>query len=64
MDKIAESYATAQAEWMTQGFVNFEGTLRFDNSFAGTRGMLILKRDNPTDMPQFDDALEIPVNFE
>ena len=63
-NKIAESYATAQAEWMTQGFVNFEGTLRFDNSFAGTRGMLILRRDNPTDMPQFDDALEIPVNFE
>jgi hypothetical protein len=63
-NKIAESYASAKGEWMTENFVNFEGILHFDDSFSGTRGTLILKKDNPTGLPQFDDALEIPLNFE
>jgi len=63
-NRIAESYASAKGEWMTENFVNFEGILHFRNSFSGTKGILILKKDNPAGLPEFDDALEIPVIFE
>lgn len=61
---IAEGYASARGEWMTEKFVSFEGTLHFMGTLSGTRGTLVLKKDNPTGLPQFDDALEIPINFE
>ena len=65
---IAESFATAQDEWMTEEFVSFE----FENpSFPGVdedhfsrRGTLIFQKDNPSGLPEHDNALEIPVWFE
>ena len=63
-NRIAEGYASAKGEWMTKNFVNFEGLLHFRDAFSGTKGSLVLKKDNPTGLPQFDDALEIPINFE
>ena len=61
--KIAESYATAKGEWMTQDFVEFEGSISFNSGLSGRRGTLVLKKDNPTGLAQFDDKLEIPVSF-
>jgi hypothetical protein len=60
---IAVSYATAKGEWMTTDFVEFTGTLEFNRAFSGQRGTLILKKDNPTGNAEFDNSLEIPVNF-
>lgn len=60
---IAVSYATAKGEWMTTDFVGFEGLIQFKNQLSGQRGTLILKKDNPTGLVKFDDALEIPVKF-
>ena len=62
--KIATSYATAKGEWMTENFVDFEGIISFTGSFSGQQGTLILQKDNPTGLTQFDDALKIPVNFQ
>jgi len=67
---IAESYATAAGDWMTEDFVPFTATVDFTSPYhAGDpdfmrRGTLILKRDNPSGLPEHDDALEIPVLFE
>jgi len=69
---IAQWYATAQDEWMTTDFVPFEGELEFSNpSFPGAeeghfsrRGFLIFQKDNPSGLPEHDDALEIPIWFE
>lgn len=75
---IAEHYAEAQSEWMTEEFVPFKAELRFsaeggsasggkNPSFAAPfskRGTLILKKDNPSGLPEHDDALEIPIRFE
>lgn len=61
---IAEGYATAQDEWMTEEFVPFEATLEFDTPEYGDSGYLILQRDNPSDLPENDDAFEIPIIFE
>ena len=69
---IAEHYAQAKGEWMTENYVPFEGALEFespvfegaDESHFSRRGFLILKKDNPSGLPENDDALEIQVWFE
>jgi hypothetical protein len=60
---IAKGFVTAQDEWMTQKFVPFEGTLKFNKPTSSDEGKLIFKKDNPTGLPEHDDALEIPVFF-
>ena len=66
---IAEGYATALSDWMTEDFVPFQATLEFekpalaDTTDFGKRGAIILKKDNPSGLPEYDDALEIPLRF-
>lgn len=66
---IAESYATAEGEWMTESFVPFTATIAFDSPYQigdpdfMRHGTLILRKDNPSGLPEHDDALEIPVVF-
>lgn len=62
---IGEGFATAQDEWMTENFVPFEGTIEFTvpPDTAYRRGAIIFRKDNPSGLPENDDALEIPVNF-
>jgi len=71
---LATHYATAQGEWpanrspngegwMTEEFVPF--TSEFPAEFGeATQGNLILKKANPSDLPENDDELRIPVTFE
>ena len=63
---IAQGIATAQGEWMTTEFVPFEAVLTFsvDKNAYSNRGTLILQKDNPSGLPEHDDALEIPVLLE
>jgi len=64
---IAQGIATAESDWMTTDFVSFIATLTFDtNDISGNysnRGTLIAKKDNPSGLPENDDALEIPIVF-
>ncbi len=60
---LAEHYAEAQGEWMTTDFVPFKSTLTFTNPPSGTAGTLILRKDNPSGLPEHDDALIIPIRF-
>jgi len=66
---IGEGIATAQDEWMTEDFVPFVATIDFVSSYNSSdpdfmqNGFLILQRDNPSGLPENDDALEIPVRF-
>lgn len=62
---IGQGVATADGEWMTEEFVPFSGTITFTLP-EGTpyrRGSLIFSKDNPSGLPEHDDALEIPVRF-
>lgn len=65
---IAQGHATANGEWMTTSFVPFTGILEFIkpvvNAKYGERGSLILRKDNPSGLPEHDDALEITVYFQ
>lgn len=60
---IAQGIAQAKSDWMTTEFVPFEATLIFtvDKNVYNNKGSLILRKDNPSGLPQNDDALEIPV---
>lgn len=62
---IAQGIATAKSDWMTTEFVPFEATLNFtfDRNSYSNKGALILKKDNPSGLPEHDDALEIPIIF-
>jgi hypothetical protein len=60
---VAKGFCTAKGEWMTRDFVPFEGTITFGKPVPGGRGTLVLKKDNPSDLPEHDDALEIPLFF-
>jgi hypothetical protein len=66
---IAESYVTADGEWMTTEYVPFTGEINFISPYkAGDpdfmkRGSLIFQKDNPSGLLENDNALEIPVLF-
>ena len=58
--QIAASYVQAKTDWMTSGFVDFEGEIVFDVSNI-TKAMLVLIRDNPSGLPENDEAVSLPV---
>jgi len=60
---IAQGIATAKGEWMTTEFVPFEATLIFtaDKNAYGNKATLILKKDNPSGLPEYDNELMVPV---
>ena len=60
---IAQHYAQAQDEWMTEKFVPFSAKLEFEKPSHGSRGFLILKKDNPSGLLEHDDSIEIPIIF-
>jgi hypothetical protein len=55
--------AQAEDEWMTENFVPFSATLIFETPTTKT-GTLVLQKDNPSGLPEHDDALIIPIRFE
>ncbi len=60
--RLSMGIAQAEGEWMTKEFVAFKVSMQFDVG-ALTGGTLVLHKDNPSDMREFDDALYIPVLF-
>ena len=66
---IAESYATANGDWMTEDYVPFTAIVDFKNPYTEgasdfmKKGTLILQKDNPSGLPENDNSLEISVRF-
>ncbi len=54
--------AQAQDDWMTTEFVPFSVTLTFTKPTT-TTGILILRKDNPSGLPEKEDFIQIPVKF-
>ena len=61
---LASGIARAQAPWMTSDFVPFEATIAFKSSTQLLRGTLVLVKDNPSDDPRLDAAVELPVYYQ
>ena len=69
---IAQSHAEAQGDpedgsadgagWMTEAFVPFSGTIEFTTPATKT-GTILFRKDNPSGLPENDDAIGIPVRF-
>lgn len=59
---LGTGIAQAQGEWMTTDFVPFTLTLQFSQPQT-PKGLLILRKDNPSGLPENDDQLEIPIIF-
>lgn len=66
---IAQGPAQATGDWMTTDFVPFTATLTFTNPYnpgdpeSEKMGKIILRKDNPSGLPENDDSLEIPIRF-
>jgi len=60
--ELGTGIATAGGEWMTEDFVPFSATVEFSAPTTST-GTLILKKDNPSDLPENNNQLIIPVKF-
>ncbi len=61
--QLAAVPAQAQGDWMTEKFVPFKVKLTFKNPGPGI-GTLILKKDNPSGLPEHEMEIRIPVRFE
>lgn len=60
--ELGIAIARAESNWMTADFVSFRAVMQFmppkDKS-----GILVLKKNNPSGLPEHDDELKIPVRF-
>ncbi len=61
-EELAVKPAQAQGEWMTNSLVPFSVSLDFEKPSTDT-GILVLEKDNPSGLPEFDASIKIPVRF-
>jgi len=57
-----ETFAMVEGEWMTENFIPFTLTINFPEPYVND-GLLILKRNNPSDIREQDMSLSIPLRF-
>ncbi len=62
-EEITVYYARALDEWMTEDFVPFQSEIEFEKPETDT-GFLVLEKNNPSDIREYDDEIIIPVRFE
>jgi hypothetical protein len=62
-DILARGAAVAEGEWATENFVPFRLSLDFPPQAIETKGTLILRKDNPSGLPQNAESISIPVTF-
>lgn len=60
---IAQGPAKAQGEWMTEDFVPFTITLTYPPQPAGSKGIIVLKKDNPSGDPARDQQTSVSITF-
>ncbi|MDO8600669.1 MAG: PQQ-dependent sugar dehydrogenase [bacterium] len=60
--ELGVGIARAEGEWMTTDFVAFSATVQFRMS-KGSRGTVVFQKNNPSDLPEYDAEIRIPVRF-
>jgi len=58
---IVSTTAQALGDWATTSFVDFIATFEYTKSTSTDRALLILSKDNPSDNPDFEQSIFIPV---
>src|ERR1041385_5818349 len=57
---IATTHGEALSDWMTTAQVPFSAKVILDVAYTG-EATLVLMKDNPSGLPEHDDAIEIPL---
>lgn len=60
---LAIAIAQAEGDWMTQDFVPFKTTVKIPESYTGM-ATLVLKKDNPSGLPENDASISFPITIE
>jgi hypothetical protein len=58
-NKVGQGIATALSDWMTTGDVAFKADITID-SYTGPATLVLIK-DNPSGLPEYDDSVSIPI---
>lgn len=61
--ELGLAVAQAGGEWMIEDFVPFAAILEFKKP-STERGVLVLRKDNPSGLPEHDNELRIPIGFD
>ena len=61
-NELAAGQARTTGDWMTDQLVPFTASISF-NSGSAQNGILVLKNDNPSGMPEKEKQASVPVNF-
>ncbi len=59
---LGQAVAKAKGQWMTEDFVPFEATLKFEVS-SGQKGRLVFERANPSGLSKNDQQYVLPVQY-
>lgn len=59
-NKIGQTIAQAQSDWMTTSQVPFTANVTLSAAYHGAATLVFL-RDNPSGLPENDDSLEVPI---
>ena len=59
---IGHGIAQALEDWMTEEFVPFEAPISIEGNYSGP-ATLILKKDNPSGLPEHEDSVSFPINI-
>lgn len=59
---LATGAAQAEGNWMVSGFIPFRAELTFRVT-ATTTGVLVLKKDNPSGIPKYDESVRLPLTL-
>jgi len=57
---IGQGIAMTSDNWMTTEFVPFEGKVQIEGEYTGP-ATLVLMKDNPSGLPENEDAVEFPI---
>lgn len=60
---LGQGIAQAKSDWMTEDFVPFEAIIDFEAP-ATEKGFLVLRKDNPSGLPEHDEEFRIPIVLE
>lgn len=66
---IAQSYVTAEGDWMTVDLVPFTGEVTFTSPYTAgdaeeeKQGSIVFKKDNPSGLPEHDGEIVVPIFF-
>jgi hypothetical protein len=58
---IVTTFASALSDWMTTDLVDFKALLEFETTASS--GYVVIKKDNPSGLPENDKSIIFPVKF-